>query len=303
MLDLVVIGSANVDLVATTVRLPAPGETVIGTGYEEHAGGKGLNQAVAAARCGSTVAFVGAFGDDDAGRMLRSVATAEGIDVTAAAIRRGSPTGRALITVDAYGENSIVVIPGANATVGDDEPDGGNGDDPVAASIMGSRVVLAQLEVPIAAVVRTLRAAREAGARTVLNPAPAPPDGLPDELIACCDVVIPNEHEIELLGGVDALLQRGVGAVVVTRGAAGVLVADATTAERWTLDAYAVDPVDTTGAGDAFCGAFASRLAAGDPLDAAVRYAAAAGAIATTAHGAVPSLPRHEAIAALLAAQ
>jgi ribokinase len=290
MFDLAVVGSANLDLVANTLRLPAPGETVIGTGYQEHAGGKGLNQAVAAARCGATVGFVGAFGDDDAGRTLRAVAAAEGIDLAAATIREGAPTGRALITVDADGENSIVVIPGANATL---SPDVGP----------ESKVVLAQLEVPTATVTAALRAARAAGARTVLNPAPVPPGGLPDDLIACCDVVIPNEHELELLGGVDLLLQRGVGAVVVTRGAAGVLVADASTGERWTLDAYAVEPVDTTGAGDAFCGAFASRLAAGDPLAAAVRYAAAAGAIATTVHGAVPSLPRHEMIAALLAAQ
>jgi ribokinase len=252
---------------------------------------------VAAARCGATVAFVGAFGDDDAGRTLLAVAAAEGIDLAAAVVREGVPTGRALITVDAAGENSIVVIPGANATVGvHDGPDSEASDTP-------SKVVLAQLEIPIGSVVGALRAARAAGARTVLNPAPVPPTGLPDDLIACCDVVIPNEHELELLGGVDRLLERGVGAVVVTRGAAGVLVADASSGERWTLDAFPVDPVDTTGAGDAFCGAFASRLAAGDLLDVAVRYAAAAGAIATTVRGAVPSLPRHEAIAALLAAQ
>jgi ribokinase len=295
MFDLVVVGSANLDLVANTLRLPEPGETVIGTGYGEHAGGKGLNQAVAAARCGSTVAFVGAFGDDSAGRTLRDVADAAGIDLSATAIRAGTPTGRALITVDAAGENSIVVIPGANSTV-----------DIVGAAFTAStpaRVVLAQLEIPTAAVTTALRAARTAGARTVLNPAPVPVTGLPDDLIACCDVVIPNEHELELLGGVDLLLERGAGAVVVTRGAAGVLVADASSGERWALDAYPVEPVDTTGAGDAFCGALASRLAAGDPLDVAVRYAAAAGAIATTVHGAVPSLPRHEAIAALLAAQ
>lgn len=299
MFDLVVIGSANLDLVANTLLLPAPGETVIGTGYGEHAGGKGLNQAVAAARCGATVAFVGAFGDDDAGRTLRSVAAAEGIDLAAAVIREGAPTGRALITVDAAGENSIVVIPGANATVGVHQ----DPDSDASGTTTSSKVVLAQLEVPTAAVISTLRAAQEAGARTVLNPAPVPPTGLPDELIACCDVVIPNEHELELLGGIDLLLERGVGVVVVTRGAAGVLVADATKGEQWTLEAYTVEPIDTTGAGDAFCGAFASRLAAGDPLDAAVRYAAAAGAIATTVHGAVPSLPRHDAIAALLAAQ
>ena len=287
MFDVAVIGSVNLDLVATTARLPGPGETVSGTAYAEHAGGKGLNQAVAAARSGAAVAMVGAVGDDDAGRRLRSIAADEGIDVEAIAIIAGSPTGRALITVDAGAENTIVVIPGANSLVRAD-------------AVPDARVVIAQLEVPIDEVLAAFRCARASGARTILNPAPAQP--LPDELVALCDFIVPNEHELELIGGVDSLLDRGVGIVVTTRGARGVTTTvrtDTSSTERH-QPAFPVTPVDTTGAGDAFCGSLAARLAAGDELEPAIRYAAAAGALATTIDGAVPSLPYAGDVAALL---
>jgi ribokinase len=276
--DVVVVGSANLDLVATTRRLPAPGETVVGSAFAQHPGGKGLNQAVAAARSGASVAFVAAVGDDDAGSTLRSVAEHEGIDVSAVVVAGGVATGRALITVDERGENCIVVIPGANslARVG---------------SLPAANLVLAQLEVPVETVVAAFTAARAAGSRTVLNPAPAPDDGLPPELLALCDVVVPNEHELVLLGGVDRLLAGGVGAVVVTRGAAGVTVTEAEHGATRSIPAFDVEPVDTTGAGDAFCGALACRLATGADLFDAARSAAAAGALATTVAGAVPSLP------------
>ena len=285
MFDVAVIGSVNLDLVASTARLPRPGETVAGTAYAEHAGGKGLNQAVAAARSGAVVAMVGAVGDDDAGRRLRSIAEAEGIDVEAIDVIPGSPTGRALITVDADAENSIVVIPGANSHVRAD-------------AIPDARVVIAQLEVPVDEVLAAFRSARASGARTILNPAPA--QALSDELVALCDIVVPNEHELELIGGVDSLLDRGVGIVVTTRGAGGVTMTVRTTTERH-QPAFAVTAIDTTGAGDAFCGALAARLAAGDELESAVRYAAAAGALATTIDGAVPSLPHAGEVAAFLA--
>ena len=287
MFDVAVIGSVNLDLVATTARLPGPGETVSGTAYAEHAGGKGLNQAVAAARSGAAVAMVGAVGDDDAGRRLRSIAADEGIDVEAIAVIAGSPTGRALITVDAGAENTIVVIPGANSLVRAD-------------AVPDARVVIAQLEVPIDEVLAAFRCARASGARTILNPAPAQP--LPDELVALCDIIVPNEHELELIGGVDSLLDRGVGIVVTTRGARGVTTTvrtDTSSTERH-QPAFPVTPVDTTGAGDAFCGSLAARLAAGDELEPAIRYAAAAGALATTIDGAVPSLPHAGDVAALL---
>ena len=290
-LDVVVVGSANLDLVATTPRLPGPGETVLGSHFAQHPGGKGLNQAVAASRSGAAVAMIGALGNDDAGRTLLAVAECERIDVSQVAIVAATPTGRAVITVDARAENSIVVIPGANELAHVDQ---------LPAAIGPATVVLAQLEVPIATVTAAFALARAAGIRTMLNPAPAPLGSLPDELLELCDLVIPNEHEVELLGGVERLLTSGVGAVVVTRGAAGVTVTERSddTPDRvvWSVDAFAVDPIDTTGAGDAFCGALAARLAAGDDLRDGVRYASAAGALATTVHGAVPSIPTTEAI-------
>lgn len=297
--DVVVVGSANLDLVATTHRLPGPGETVLGSHFAQHPGGKGMNQAVAASRSGAAVAMIGALGDDDAGRTLLAVAEHEGIDVSQVAIVTGESTGRAVITVDARAENSIVVIPGANELAHADA---------LPTAIGPATVVLAQLEVPIATVTVAFAAARSAGIRTILNPAPAPVGGLPDELLSLCDIVVPNEHEVELLGGVDRLLASGVGAVVVTQGAAGVTVTermsggmtDMPDAATWSVAAFAVEPIDTTGAGDAFCGALAARLAAGDDLRLAVRYAAAAGALATTVAGAVPSIPTAASIERLI---
>ncbi len=293
--DVVVVGSANLDLVATTPRLPGPGETVLGSHFAQHPGGKGLNQAVAASRSGAAVAMIAALGDDDAGRTLLTVAEHEGIDVSQVVIVTGAPTGRAVITVDARAENSIVVIPGANELAHVDQ---------LPTTIGSSTVVLAQLEVPIATVTAAFAAARAAGIRTILNPAPAPVGGLPDELLSLCDLVVPNEHEVELLGGVDRLISSGVGAVVVTRGAAGVTVtetaAELSNAATWSVAAFVVDPIDTTGAGDAFCGALAARLAAGADLRPAVRYAAAAGALATTVAGAVSSIPTTAAIERLI---
>ena len=287
MFDVAVVGSVNLDLVATTHRLPAPGETVSGTSYAEHAGGKGLNQAVAAARSGASVALIGAVGTDDAGRRLRALAESEGIDVSMVAIVE-SPTGRALITVDERAENSIVVVPGANAFVR-------------VAGVLDAHIVIAQLEIPIDTVIDAFRSARSHGGRTILNPAPAQP--LPDELLEICDVVIPNEHELALVGGADTLINRGVRAVVTTRGAAGVDVVQVFdgTARKWTQAAFPVTPVDTTGAGDGFCGALAARLAVGDDLTSAVRYAAAAGALTTTTAGAVDSLPHAAAIDLMVA--
>jgi ribokinase len=283
--DVVVVGSLNLDLVTRTARLPAPGETVIGGSYAEFPGGKGLNQAVAAARAGAAVALVGAVGSDHAGARLRDVARDEGIDVSHLAVG-GQPTGRAIISVDDAGENSIIVVPGANAGVNpSDFPTG--------------KVIVAQLEIPLDTVTEAFRIARGRGATTVLNPAPA--TDLPSELLVNCDVVVPNEHEVELLGGADRLLDAGVSQVVVTRGGAGVDVV--TRASTLHLDAFPVEPVDSTGAGDAFCGALSSRLAAGDPLLTAVHFAAAAGALATTQPGAVPSQPHRADIEALVASR
>ncbi len=283
--DVVVVGSANLDLVVRSPRIPRPGETLIGESYDEYPGGKGLNQAVAAARSGANVAFVGAFGDDAAGVGLRTVASEAGIDTAATPTISGVPTGRALITVDDGGENTIVVVPGSNARVD-------------AAGAPSGGVVLAQLEIPVGAVIRAFTEAKQRGATTILNPAPA--TRLPGELLAVTDVIVPNEHEILLVGGVGRLLQAGVSTVIVTMGAAGVEVTTASTEGSGpttnTHAAIQVDAVDTTGAGDAFCGALAARLAAGDALDDAVGWAIRAGGLAATRHGAVPSLPTSDEI-------
>jgi len=281
--DVCVVGSANLDLVATTDRLPGPGETVLGSDFAEHPGGKGLNQAVAAARAGARTAFVGAVGDDDAGRRLLGVMAGDGIDAMRVADAGTVPTGRALIGVSSAGENSIIVVPGANATVAIE-------------SIPTATVVLAQLEVPLEAVVRAFELARACGATTVLNPAPARP--LEPALLALCDVVVPNEHEAELLGGVGALLAAGARAVVVTLGANGAALHTADGVSM--VSPFAVDAIDTTGAGDTFCGSLSARLALGEPIDVALRYASAAAALSTTRRGAVPSVPRADEVTAML---
>lgn len=268
-----VVGSANLDLVATTARHPAPGETLIGHDYSEHPGGKGLNQAVAAARAGSPTRFVGAVGRDDAGQTLTRVAGEAGVDTSEVAVVDVS-TGRALILVSDSGENSIVVVPGANELC----PEG---------AARAGEVVLAQLEVPLDTVESTFRSAREVGATTVLNPAPARP--LPPELLDLVDIIVPNEHELDLLGGVSGLLERGVGTVVVTLGAEGARVH--TSEGAVDIPTLAVDAVDTTGAGDTFCGYLASGLASGLPLESAARRGCLAAALSTTRSGAVPSIP------------
>lgn len=284
MFDVCVVGSANLDLVATVERLPGPGETVPGGSFAEYPGGKGLNQAVAAARAGAAVAFVGALGDDGAAATLRAVMADDGID-SSHVTTSPTATGRALIGVAASGENSIIVIAGANGTV-------------TAADMPSARVVLTQLEVPLPAVERALAAGRAAGAITVLIPAPVQP--IDATILQWCDIVVPNEHEVELLGGVDNLLALGARAVVVTLGSRG--------AQLHTVDGvvhiepFSVVPVDTTGAGDTFSGSLCARLAAGDELPTALRFASAAGALCTTAAGAVPSIPRRAAVEALLSA-
>lgn len=282
--DVVVVGSANLDLVARTARLPGPGETVTGSDYMEACGGKGVNQAIAAARAGARVAFVGAVGSDHAGEVLRAALVADGVDVAHLATV-AAPTGRALIGVADSGENSIIVVPGANHALGPDH---------VAAAravLASARVVLAQLEVPITVVVAAMAAAAP-GATRMLNPAPAVP--LPAALLASLDLIAPNEHEVGLLGGVDALRRAGVARVVVTEGSRGARLVDADGERR--IPPCPARPVDTTGAGDAFCGYVAARLAAGDEVERALRAGSAAGALATETPGAVPSLPKWDMV-------
>jgi len=279
-----VVGSANLDLVATTDRHPGPGETLIGQDYAEHPGGKGLNQAVAASRAGADTRFVAAVGADNAGGVLLDVARDAGVDTTdVMTVER--PTGRALIVVASTGENSIVVVPGANALCPPSPVEPGD-------------IVVAQLEVPLEVVAATFEAARSAEAMTVLNPAPA--TELSNEFLSLVDVIVPNEHEVDLLGGVESLLAAGVGAVVVTLGERGAQIHTGDEIVR--IDTLEVAAIDTTGAGDTFCGYLAAGLAEGLDLAAAARRGCAAGALATTRAGAVPSIPVRAEVDAVIGA-
>ncbi|KAB2372446.1 ribokinase [Actinomadura montaniterrae] len=286
--DVVVVGSVNADLVVGVDRRPAPGETVLGSDLATHPGGKGANQAVAAARLGGRVGIVGRIGDDGHGALLRGALAGAGVDLAHLAVTPG-PTGVALITVGPDGDNSIIVSPGANARLTPDD---------VAAArdmIAAAAVVTFQLEVPMPAIEAAARAAASAGARVVLNLSPTAP--VPAEVLALCDPLVVNEHEAAwLLGGpgepermARALLRSGPRSAVITLGADGVVVADAEATA--TIPSPKVEAVDTTGAGDAFTAALCLRLARGDALPDAARYATRVGAAAVRKPGAQTSYP------------
>lgn len=288
----IVVGSVNIDLVVTADRLPLPGETVTGGSFARHHGGKGGNQAVAAARLGAPTAFVGAVGDDSFGTEARAALAAEGIDLRGLVTLDGASTGVALIVVDAEGENSIAVASGANAQL---TPDA------VAESLRGlgpgsEDVVLVGHEIPTAAARAALRLAREAGARTILNPAPA--SGLDVDVLALADVLTPNRGELAVLTGVDgpagpsaaALLRASSStAVLVSLGADGALLVDASGTSA--LRGPSVAVVDTVGAGDALNGALAAGLASGQALSEAARRAVVAATLAVTRAGAREGMP------------
>ena len=293
-----VVGSLNQDIVAKVPRHPRPGETVLGSEHFVAAGGKGANQAVAAARLGRPVAMVGRVGDDDAGRTLLSGLVADGVDVSGVQVDSEVGTGLALITLDDDAENTIVVSPGANGRVGASDVDA------AADQVRNATVLLVQLEIPMDAVVR---ATELATGTVVLNPAPARP--LPDEVLANVDVLVPNRSELAGLAGcaepttpaeaaAAAAILLGPPAIVVTLGAEGALVF-AGEGEATTVPAPRINPVDTVGAGDAFCGALADALVRGEDLVAAARWAVNAGAVAATRRGAQPSLPTAAEIVAL----
>jgi len=291
----VVVGSINVDLVVASPRLPRPGETVLGGEFARHLGGKGANQAVAAARAGASVTMVGAVGRDADGDESVAALEAEGIDVSR--IRRvDARTGVALIAVAPDGENQIVVAPGANALVSAEDawlPD----------LESGEAVMLACLEVPMAAVIAAVRAARRMGLQPIVNPAPA--QRLPREVLAAGPILTPNEEELLTLAGqadVDAavasLLDAGARAVIVTLGAAGAFLADGSRRQR--LAGREVDVVDATGAGDAFSGVLAAWLAQGHPLEVAAEAANAAAGLSVTRAGARGGMSNRAAIEAAL---
>jgi ribokinase len=298
-----VIGSANLDHVVVVPKLPAEGESVVASRYLQAAGGKGLNQAVAASRQGSPVDFVASIGADPGGDGLVEILVGEGIDTTWVRRAADELTGVAVVTVAPGGRNTVVVAPLANAGLRARDVDAAG------PAIDHAAVVLAQLEVPLAAVARALDRARAAGAVTVLNAAPAA-GPLPEALLRTADILVVNQTEATTLTGLPAegadragvrLVALGCPTVITTLGERGACVATACGVSQ--LPAYTVDAVDSTGAGDAFCGALAAGLAAGLPLMDAARRATAAGALATTVMGAVPSLPSRASVDALVAAR
>jgi ribokinase len=283
-MTVLVIGAVNADLIIHTPRIALPGETVIGNGSATGPGGKGGNQAAAVARLGGSCSLVARIGAD-----ASPLDGLDGVDLSRVGVS-AEPTGLAVVMLDPSGENAITVVPGANATLS--PADIG----PLASGRPTDRgVVLASLEVPLAVIVEAGRRAGEAGWMFVLNPAPARP--LPAELLRHVDVLVPNQHELAALGDPDELLAAGVGAVVVTLGAGGCRVHRPGDVQDF--PAYRVEAVDTTGAGDAFCGALAWALDEGRGLDDAVRLACAAGALATRAVGARAALPTAAEITAL----
>lgn len=299
---IVVVGSVNMDLVVRTRTIPQPGETVSGHSFSTIPGGKGANQAVAAARAGGNVSMIGRVGNDDFGQRLLCNLRGNGVNVSAIMISEGVSTGTAMITVDDKGENAICVAPGANAKVcPTDVAD--------QMELLGQAdAVVIQMEIPQETVVYAIRQAHRLNKPVILNPAPAPLE--PDPALYDVEVLIPNQSESSQLCGEavgDITTAKLVGASLVNRGVRNVVItlgrrgAVAITAEgTYECSPFNVKVVDTTGAGDAFCGAFAVHFARTKDLGHALRYAAAAGALACTRFGAQPSMPHEEAILTLL---
>ncbi len=290
--NVVVVGSINMDLVARTDHVPAPGETVLGSDFQTIPGGKGANQAVAAARLGARCAMVGRVGDDAFGQRLVVGLQADGIDTCHVASTPETASGVALIVVAGSGENAICVASGANFAV--TPADINAAEDAIAEAA----VCLLQLELPVATVIHAIRVCRRHAVETILDPAPAPA-GPPDDLFRV-DVLSPNETEAETLLGVaggslepeataQALAQRGANDVVLKLGVRGAAVLSDGRFEL--LAGHPVEAVDTTAAGDAFTAGLAVARARGLPLVEAVQYANAAGALACTQFGAQPSMP------------
>lgn len=304
---IVVVGSLNTDFVVTLDSFPQSGETVLGETFEQFPGGKGLNQAVAASRLGAAVTVIGAVGQDHFADALLTTLATEGITSRIDKITESS-TGMAIIEVAGSGENRIIVISGANDTLSEDAVETSMRE------IAGHRqigVVLTQGEVPVTATHRALEVAKELGALTILNPAPV--RDFPKSIFSLVDYLVPNEHEakelVELEGSsfksmldfvelATALVDLGVGTVIITRGEKGAVWSTANASGQ--AAAFRIVPVDTVAAGDAFCGGLAVALNEGQPLNEALRWASAAGAIAATRAGAVNSLPQRNEVEELL---
>ena len=302
--EIIVLGSINMDLVVHGQRIPRPGETVVGGEFRQLAGGKGANQAVAAARLGqSPVMLLAALGDDPLARSLRDNLAAENICSEQVLEIPGSSSGVAAILVDAKGENCISVAPGANALIRPDHLE-----QLPSSAWQQATIFLASLEVPVETVARGLELARQHGLLTILNPAPASQLTDDQELLSELDVITPNALEAEQLSGLPVgsqqqaieagrqIQQRGPATVIITLGSQGAVLVGET---EQLFAARAVQAIDSTAAGDCFNGALAVRLAEGDSIDAAVAFANKAASICVTRHGAGPSLPGRQDLATL----
>tara|TARA_B110000503_G_scaffold65785_1_gene103291 strand:- start:791 stop:1753 length:963 start_codon:yes stop_codon:yes gene_type:complete len=303
----VVVGSLNTDFVLTLDAFPAAGESVLGKTFEQAPGGKGLNQAVAASRLGAQVAMIGAVGGDQFGPGLIQTLTDEGIDSLVSQIPDTS-TGMAIIEVESSGENRIIVVSGANNFLSEDSVETS------LREIAGEHrigVVLTQGEVPVQTTERALRVAKELGAITILNPAPV--RDFPPSVFPLVDYLVPNELEAQGLCTLEgnacksmldfvevatSIVDLGVGSVIITRGEKGAVWSTATASGQ--AAAFRIVPVDTVAAGDAFCGGLAAALNEGQPLNEALRWASAAGALTATRVGAIASLPRRSEVEELL---
>ncbi len=293
MRKVIVVGSANVDYTVAVDRLPAAGETVLGREFYQSFGGKGANQAVAARKAGADVFFLTKLGNDANGTLLERHLTGLGIPGAGLLRDPSTPTGVALIVVDRSGMNQIAVAPGSNRMLTVEEVDRAS------TLVAGGRALLVQLELPLAAVAEALTLAKRHRLTTILNPAPAVP--LSSDVLKLVDVLTPNEGEARALTGQDdpaeaaqILLARGARRVIITLGSRGAWLRDAKTAKAF--PAFPVEAVDSTGAGDAFNGALACALAEGRPLEEAIVFANAAGALTVTRRGAQDALPARREI-------
>ncbi|ULA59624.1 MAG: Ribokinase [Nitrospira sp.] len=289
----VVVGSSNIDFTATVDRLPSRGETLLGHQVVQSFGGKGANQAVAAARAGAEVRFLSKVGSDPHGDLIEQHLDMQGLSRVVLLRDAAAQTGVAMILVDAAGDNQIVVVPGSNQqlTPADVRHH--------AELISDARVLLVQMEIPIETVQECLRLAKQHGLLTILNPAPACP--LPPECFRMVDILTPNEREACILAGTTdpakaagVLVNSGAGTIVVTRGVDGAVVSRGTNVTH--IPAFIVEAIDSTGAGDAFNGALACGLAEGMAIEEAAEMAAAAGALATREHGAQTAMPSRDSI-------
>jgi ribokinase len=304
-MGVLVVGSLNIDIVTYLERMPLPGETVLGDRLEIFSGGKGLNQAVAAARSGGEVTMVGVLGNDANSTTLREVLVKEKINHDHVKEISGF-CGTAVIEVDKKGQNRIIVISGANAELKAESVT-----EELLNSISDKKILLAQLESPVSELESIFKSAKARGFYNILNPAPA--TNLSKEFLSVTDLLVPNQFEAEFLTGIKVvdvesaaaagkmLIDQGVNSVLITRGEEGAVLI--VTDSKSVFKAFKVSPVDTTAAGDAFCGALAVAISEGVDLDSAIRFACAAGALSVQSVGATPSLPTREQISLLIQSQ